>query len=99
MDAGVKIYLYTKGFNHSKYITADGHLSAVGSANIDMRSFEHNFEVISIIYDENVTRQLEKSFQMDIQNNSKQVNPEKWENRPGYKTTIEGLARLLTPLL
>jgi cardiolipin synthase len=99
MDAGVKIYLYTKGFNHSKYITADGHLSAVGSANIDMRSFEHNFEVISIIYDENVTRQLEKSFQIDIQNNSKQVNREKWGNRPGYKTTIEGIARLLTPLL
>jgi cardiolipin synthase len=99
MDAGVKVYLYNKGFNHSKFITADGHLSAVGSANIDMRSFEHNFEVSAIIYDEQITRQLEKTFQIDIQNNSHPVNPEKWEKRPWYKHAKEGIARLLTPLL
>jgi cardiolipin synthase len=99
MDAGVKVYLYNKGFNHSKFITADGHISAVGSANIDMRSFEHNFEVMAIIYDDQVTKQLEKSFQIDIQKNSKPVNPEKWENRPWYKHAEEGMARLLTPLL
>ncbi|MDR2467017.1 MAG: cardiolipin synthase [Prevotellaceae bacterium] len=99
MEAGIKVYLYTKGFNHSKFITVDGHLSAVGSANIDMRSFEHNFEVTSIIYDERITRQLEKSFQIDIQNNSKPVNPEKWNSRPARKNILEGCARLLTPLL
>ncbi|MDR1593581.1 MAG: cardiolipin synthase [Prevotellaceae bacterium] len=99
MDAGVKVYLYNKGFIHSKFITADGHLSAVGSANIDMRSFEHNFEVMAIIYDEQTTKQLEKTFQIDIQNNSKPVNPEKWENRPWNKHAKEGIARLLTPLL
>ncbi|MDR1130761.1 MAG: cardiolipin synthase [Prevotellaceae bacterium] len=99
MDAGVKVYLYSKGFTHSKFITADGHLSAVGSANIDMRSFEHNFEVMAIIYDEQLTRELETSFQIDIQNNSKPVNPEKWENRPWYKHAEEGMARLLTPIL
>jgi cardiolipin synthase len=99
MDAGVKVYLYNKGFIHSKFITADGHLSAVGSANIDMRSFEHNFEVMAIIYDENITKQLEKTFQIDIQNNSHPINPEKWENRPWYNHAEEGLARLLTPLL
>jgi cardiolipin synthase len=99
MDAGVKVYLYNKGFTHSKFITADGHLSAVGSANLDMRSFEHNFEVMAIIYDEQITKELETSFQIDIQNNSKPVNPEKWENRPWYKNAEEGMARLLTPIL
>jgi cardiolipin synthase len=99
MDAGVKVYLYNKGFNHSKFITADGHISAVGSANIDMRSFEHNFEVMAIVYDEEITKQLERSFQIDIQHNSKPVNAEKWKNRPWYKHTEEGFARLLTPLL
>jgi cardiolipin synthase len=93
------VYLYDKGFNHSKFITADGHLSAVGSANIDMRSFEHNFEVMAIIYDEQITKQLEKTFQIDIQNNSYPVNLEKWENRSWYKHAEEGIARLLTPLL
>jgi cardiolipin synthase len=99
MEAGVKVYLYNKGFTHSKFITADGHLSAVGSANLDMRSFEHNFEVMAIIYDEQITKELETSFQIDIQNNSKPVNPEKWENRPWYKNAEEGMARLLTPIL
>ncbi|MDR2424987.1 MAG: cardiolipin synthase [Prevotellaceae bacterium] len=99
MDAGVKVYLYTKGFNHSKFITADSRISAVGSANIDMRSFEHNFEVTTIIYNEDFTRQLERSFHIDTQNNSKPVNPERWHNRPIHKTIIEGSARLLTPLL
>ena len=99
MEAGVKVYLYAKGFNHSKFITVDGHLSAVGSANIDMRSFEHNFEVTSIIYDERITKQLEKSFQIDIQNNSKPVNPERWNARHSYNNIREGFARLLTPLL
>ena len=99
MDAGVKIYLYRKGFCHSKYITVDGKFSAIGSANIDMRSFEHNFEVSAIIYDEGVTRKLETEFQKDIQNNSKQVNPETHANRPMTVTFKEGVARLLTPLL
>jgi cardiolipin synthase len=99
MDAGVKVYLYNKGFIHSKFITADSHLSAVGSANIDMRSFEHNFEVVAIVYDEQITKRLEKTFQIDIQNNSRPVNPEKWENRPWYNHAAEGIAQLLTPLL
>jgi cardiolipin synthase len=99
MDAGVKVYLYGKGFNHSKFITVDSHLAAIGSANIDMRSFEHNFEVTSIIYDEAVTKSLEKTFHIDLQNNCKQINPEKWAARPAGQTTVEGLARLMTPLL
>lgn len=99
MDAGVKIYLYRKGFNHSKYITVDGKFSAVGSANIDMRSFEHNFEVSAIIYDEGITHRIETEFQKDIQNNSKRVSPEAHANRPTMVTFKEGLARLMTPLL
>ena len=46
LEAGVKIYLFKKGFNHSKVISIDGNMSIVGSANMDIRSFEHNFEII-----------------------------------------------------
>lgn len=99
MEAGVKVYLYNKGFNHSKFITVDGRFAAMGSANIDMRSFEHNFEISAIVYDEEVTRNLETNFQIDIQNNSRMVDPEKWDNRPFYETFKEGFARLFTPLL
>ena len=44
LRAGIKIYLFEAGMLHSKTMMIDDRLSAIGSANIDFRSFEHNFE-------------------------------------------------------
>lgn len=44
MKAGVKVYLYKKGFLHSKLWVSDDEFASVGSTNMDFRSFEHNFE-------------------------------------------------------
>lgn len=98
MEAGVKVYLYKKGFNHAKIITIDSEFVAVGSANIDVRSFEHNFEISAIMYDEGITKQIERQFHIDIQN-SRQINLKEWSKRPFYVTFKEGFARLFTPLL
>ena len=51
MKAGIKIYMYRKGFLHSKLFVCDDCLSSVGSTNMDFRSFEHNFEVNAFMYD------------------------------------------------
>lgn len=51
MKAGVKIYLYRRGFLHSKLMVCDDELSTVGSTNMDFRSFEHNFEANAFFYD------------------------------------------------
>ena len=40
LEAGVKVYWYQKGINHSKVIVVDGIVGSVGTANVDMRSFE-----------------------------------------------------------
>jgi cardiolipin synthase len=98
MEAGVKVHLYRKGFNHAKAISIDGIFAAVGSANIDVRSFEHNFEITAIIYDEEITKKLERQFHADIRN-SIQINLKEWNKRPFYTTFKEGFARLFTPLL
>ena len=45
LRAGVKVYFYTKGFLHAKMLIVDDLLTVVGSANMDFRSFEHNFEI------------------------------------------------------
>ena len=50
MDAGVKIYRYTPGFNHMKTILADGKLAMVGTINFDFRSLVHHFECGAVIY-------------------------------------------------
>ena len=50
MEAGVKIYRYTPGFNHMKTILADGKLAMVGTINFDFRSLVHHFECGAVIY-------------------------------------------------
>lgn len=55
IEANVKVYLYRKGFNHSKLIMIDGRFASVGTANMDIRSFEDNFEVSAILYDRAIT--------------------------------------------
>jgi cardiolipin synthase len=49
MEAGVEIYQYQKGFIHAKTMVSDGQLSVIGTANMDNRSFELNFEVNCVI--------------------------------------------------
>lgn len=98
LEAGVKIYLYKDGFNHSKVITIDGDISIIGSANLDNRSFEHNFEITSIIYSSDQTSILDRQIQADI-SSSIPLDSAKWSKRSVGKRINESLARLLSPLL
>ena len=98
IDANVKVYLYRKGFNHSKLIMIDGEFSSVGTANMDIRSFEDNFEVSALIYDRPTTEQLEADFLNDIKQ-SRLVTREYWESRPTLHSFYEAFSRLFSPLL
>lgn len=44
IDAGVRIFEYEKGLLHTKSLTLDGEITLIGSANMDRRSFDLNFE-------------------------------------------------------
>ncbi|MDB4904546.1 MAG: cardiolipin synthase, partial [Mucilaginibacter sp.] len=66
LDTGVEIYLYKKGFVHAKTVVADGQLAIIGTANMDHRSFELNFEVNCMIYDSKIAQQLRDAFFNDI---------------------------------
>ncbi|MGV2685932.1 cardiolipin synthase, partial [Clostridium perfringens] len=47
--SGAKIYLYNKrGFIHSKILTVDEKICTIGTANMDIRSFELNYEINTI---------------------------------------------------
>ena len=96
--AGIKVYFFCKGFNHSKILIIDDNFCSVGSANMDIRSFEDNFEVSAIMYDPKVAEELTGYFLGDI-GNSVAVTPESWENRPNLHAVYESLARLASPLL
>ncbi|WP_082780316.1 cardiolipin synthase [Rufibacter sp. DG15C] len=96
--AGVEIYLYQKGFMHAKTMVIDGNMSMVGTANMDNRSFELNFEVNAVVYDKEISQQLHNAFYLDL-NDAKKIDPEEWRNRSRVKQLFEKLARLLSPLL
>ncbi|MGE0076541.1 MAG: cardiolipin synthase [Bacteroidales bacterium] len=97
LEAGIKVYLYNDGFNHSKILMIDGTFSSVGSANMDIRSFEDNFEVAAIIYDEQITRTLESSF-MDSLIKCQIITILNWNKRPFKNSHKEALAKLISPL-
>jgi cardiolipin synthase len=98
LEAGVEIYLFRNGFNHSKVISIDGEFCIIGSANLDNRSFDHNFEITSIIYDKTCSEIIENKFREDI-SRCRTLEYSKWARRSKGKRIKESLARLLSPLL
>jgi cardiolipin synthase len=98
LNAGVEIYQYEKGFIHSKTMVSDQQLSVIGTANMDNRSFELNFEVNAVIYDNDTAAEMTRIFYQDLKE-SKKINAEEWDKRPLYKQLPEKLGRLLSPLL
>jgi len=94
----IDVYLYTAGFLHSKLIVVDDSLTVVGSANMDIRSFELNFETSAFIYDAETAKKAKQVFERDIRN-SERVDLKKWNKRPRVRQYFESLMRLLTPLI
>jgi cardiolipin synthase len=98
LQHGVRIFTYEKGFVHAKTMIIDDDLSVVGSANMDYRSFDLNFEVNAMLYSKEITSQLQNAFEEDLKH-SREINANDWLNRPRYIHLWEKLVRLLSPFL
>lgn len=98
LQAGVAIYLYMKGFTHSKLMMVDDIFASVGTANMDIRSFNQDFEVNALIYNPDETIKLKQDFEEDLKY-SKQLDLEEWGSRPWHQKAQESVARIFSPLL
>ena len=98
LQYGAKIYKYNKGFVHAKTMVIDNDLSIIGSANMDYRSFDLNFEVNAMVYSKNIANQLTVAFEDDLKV-SEQIDKDSWINRPKYIHLWEKVVRLLSPFL
>ena len=98
LEAGVRVYQYQKGFIHAKTLVVDSLVSSIGSANMDIRSFKLNFEVNAFIYNQRVSRELERDFFNDLKN-CKEITLSSYKNRSFVMKFMESLARLFSPLL
>ena len=98
LEAGVRCFTYNRGFIHSKLIVIDGLVSTVGTANIDIRSFELNFEVNAFIYDAEVSQEFEAAFIKDLEDCT-EITMEGYLSRSMGVRIKEAFCRLLSPLL
>jgi len=99
MEAGVKVYLYETGFNHSKVLVSDDSICSCGSTNVDFRSFEHDFEANVFLYDEGLALRVKKMF-LDDQSESRLFSDVFGSAHfPFIKRLWASIVRLLSPLL
>lgn len=99
VEAGVKVYLYKAGFNHSKLLVSDDTLCTCGSTNVDFRSFENNFESNIFFYHEAMALRMKRVF-MEDQRQSVLIDQLKdITHRPFLARLWESVIRLVSPLL
>ncbi len=99
IEAGVNVYLYKAGFNHSKLLVSDDNLCSCGSTNIDFRSFENNFEANIFFFDEEMAMRIKTIFLEDQEECVLVDDVSYFVKRPFLKRLFESIVRLLSPLL
>jgi cardiolipin synthase len=93
LESRVKVYQLQVAVLHAKTGVIDGAWSTIGSANIDYRSFLHNYELNVIVIDPAFGRDMESAFNEDLRD-SKEVTLEHWRHRPLSDRFKEWTARL-----
>jgi cardiolipin synthase len=94
LEAGVRIFEYKPGMTHVKMLVVDNLWSAIGTTNLDNRSFEHNDEANLVARDESVARRLVKDFDADIVR-SQEILVAAWKRRPLWEKLLGSVAWIL----
>ncbi|WP_317130818.1 cardiolipin synthase [Bizionia saleffrena] len=97
-DADIKVYRYEKGFIHAKTIVVDDIFCTIGTTNMDYRSFNINFEINAVIYNEKVSKDLKAIFLNDLES-ARLMNPKEWSKRSKTEKIKESICKLWAPLL
>ena len=97
LKAGVKILRYQKGFLHQKVFLVDDDLAAVGTANMDNRSFRLNFEITAIVDDREFASEVEAMLLEDF-SHSNEMLIEEVEAKPLWFTILVRAAYLSAPV-
>ena len=99
MKRGVDVWVYEKGFHHTKIIMVDGRFCTVGSANLNSRSLRFDYEENAVIIDSCTTKQLNDMFERD-KHDSFKLTQENWNQwRTPWNKFVGWFAHLLAPWL
>lgn len=95
---GVKIYVYDGGFLHAKTMIMDDKIASFGTTNQDIRSYDLNFEVSAFAYNRELTEELARIFENDMQQ-STLLTQEIIRNQSPWLRFKQHFSRLLSPIL
>lgn len=98
LETGIRIWEYGRGFIHAKVLIIDDEILSIGTANMDLRSFNHNFELAAMIYDPKVAMQAVEQFESDLAG-SRLVDLDAFRRRSFVKKSVESVCRLFSPVL
>ena len=96
--AGVRMFRYQPGFLHQKVVLVDDDVSAIGSANLDNRSFRLNFEITLLTVDRGFADQVEHMLQEDFEH-AREITAEDTEDTHRLQQLGMRIARLISPIL
>ncbi len=96
--AGIKIYRYTGGFLHQKVILVDDELAAVGTANLDNRSFRLNFEITVLFADQDFASEVARMLEEDLKH-CRRYHDRELAERGWLFRFASRAARLVAPIL
>jgi len=98
LDAGVKIHEYVGGLLHTKSLTLDGEVTLIGSANMDRRSFDLNYENNILFYDAELTAAVRER-QSQYMASSAAVTREMVASWPVRRRIWNNILAMLGPIL
>ncbi|MDN5567202.1 MAG: cardiolipin synthase [Paracoccus sp. (in: a-proteobacteria)] len=98
LAAGVRLMLFQPGLLHSKIMTVDGRMAMIGSANLDRRSFELNYEVNMAIFDGEFVAQLDARQQSYV-DRARPIDLDEVQGWGALRRLRNNLMALAAPLL
>jgi cardiolipin synthase len=98
LRAGVRLFRYQPGFMHQKVVLVDDDCAAVGSLNLDTRSFRLNFEASALVLDRGFAAQVEAMLENDFAK-SREVDAREYLDAPYLRRVAMHVARLFDPVL
>jgi cardiolipin synthase len=98
LRAGIRIFRYQPGFLHQKVILIDSVAAAIGSANLDNRSFRLNFEIMVLTVDRGFAQEVETMLLNDFAE-SLEIDRNEYRQASALRRVLLHVARLFSPIL
>lgn len=98
LESGVQILLFDGGLLHTKAMLMDDQLAMVGSVNLDIRSFQLNFELTVALFAPDSCIEISKLLH-SYEAASETLEPDRWARRSKPARVLERLMFFMSPLL